>query len=194
MLLLIPYTLFGQRTISGRVIDAEDKEPIAGASVFISNTTEGIATDRDGYYRLRIPGEGAYQLTISHVGYQSVFKDIEPGRTSIKFDVALNTIELDELNVATRVRFRKGDINLFWSRILGKSPSRRTIQATNPELVYYYYNPDTRILRVTCREPLRIVNYETGYVIQYVLNPTCRICPVKPPYLSKNRSQAKTYY
>ena len=170
LLLLIPLTLSGQRTISGQIIDAEDKEPIAGASVFISNTTEGIATDKDGYYRLRIPGEGAYQLTISHVGYQSVFHDIEPGRTSVRFDAALKTIELDELTVATRVRFRQGDINLFWNIILGKTPSRRTIQATNPEVVYYYYNPETRILKVTCREPLHIINYELGYVIQYVLN------------------------
>ena len=169
LLLYIPFTLSGQRYISGQITDAEDKEPVPGASVFISNTTIGITTDAEGYYRLIIPGEGSYQLTISHVGYQSVFMEIEPGSASVKFDVALLTVELEELTVATRIRFRQRDINLFWNTILGKSPSRRTIQATNPEAVYYYYNPQTRILKVTCREPLQIINYETGYRIQYVL-------------------------
>ena len=166
---VIPFALSGQRTISGRITDAEDKEPIPGVSVFIANTTFGTATDLDGDYRLQIPREGSYMLTISHVGYQSVSMDIEPGNTSIKFDVALQSVELDELNVVKRIRFRQSDINLFWKTILGKSPSRRTIQATNPEAVYYYYNPETRILKVLCREPLQIINHETGYHIQYYL-------------------------
>jgi len=165
----VPFMLSGQRTISGYITDADDKEPVPGASVFISNTTIGTGTDANGYYQLRIPGDGSYRLTVSHVGYQAVFRDIDPGSSAIKFDVALQSIELDELTVATKVRFRQGDINLFWNKILGKNPSRRTIQATNPEAVYYYYNPDTRILKVTCREPLNIINYETGYQIQYVL-------------------------
>jgi len=159
-----------ERYISGLITDAEDGIPIPSVTVFIANTTVGTATDLKGYYRLKIPGEGSYQLTISHVGYQSVFKDIESGNASVQFDVALQSIELDEFTVATRVRFRQSDISLFWKTILGKTPSRRTIQATNPEVVYYYYNPETRILKVTCREPLQIVNHETGYQIRYVLD------------------------
>jgi len=157
------------RYISGRITDAEDKEPIPGVSVFIANTTFGITTDLDGVYRFQIPREGSYRLTISHVGYQSVFMDIEPGISAIKFDVAMQSVELDELNVVKRIRFRQSDINLFWKTILGKNPSRRTIQATNPEAAYYYYNPETRILKVLCREPLQIINHETGYQIHYVL-------------------------
>jgi len=158
------------RYISGRITDTEDKEPMPGASVFFDNTTIGTTTDANGQYRLKIPGHGNYRLTVSHVGYQSVFMDIEPGNTAIKFDIALQSTELEELTVAQKIKFRQTDINLFWRTILGKNPSRKTIQATNPEAVYYYYNPETKILKVTCREPLQIVNYETGYQIYYVLN------------------------
>jgi len=169
-LCFISFTLSAQdRYISGRITDANDGETIIGASVFLDNTTIGITTDMDGRYRLRIPVEGSYRLTVSHVGYQSVFKEIEPGRTSLIFDTALNTVELEELTVSAGVRFRRTDINLFWNKILGKNSSRKTIQATNPETVYYYYNPKTRILKVTCREPLQIINYEMGYQIQCVL-------------------------
>ena len=170
LVLFIPFTLSGQRYVSGKITDAENDDTIPAATVFISSTTTGTTTDTEGYYRLRIPGEGSYQLTVSHVGYQPVFIDIEPGNVSVKLDIALHSIELDELTVATRVRFRQRDISLFWRMIFGKDPSRRTIQATNPEAVYYYYNTETRILKVTCCEQLHIVNYETGYQIQLVLN------------------------
>ena len=161
--------LSNQRYISGRITDANDGSPIPAATVFFTNTTVGITTDLEGNYRLRIPGEGSYSMTVSHVGYQSVVYSIRPGTTSLVFDAAMQIQELDEIEVATRVQFRRRDINLFWNKILGKTPSGRTIQATNPETVYYYYNAETQILTVTCREPLQIVNYEMGYHIQYVL-------------------------
>jgi len=56
LLWLIPITLSAQRTISGRITDADDNEPIPGAAVFIANTTAGTATDADGKYSLQIPG------------------------------------------------------------------------------------------------------------------------------------------
>ena len=170
LILFFPFTLTAQRYISGQITDAENNEPVSAATVFISNTTVGTATDTEGYYRLRIPGEGSYQLTISHVGYQSVFMDIEPGNVSVKFDAALHIHELEEVAVSTRIRFRQKDINLFWKTVLGRNPSQRSIWVTNPESVYYYYNSETQNLKVTCREPLEIVNYETGYRIHYVLD------------------------
>ncbi|MDR0796542.1 MAG: carboxypeptidase-like regulatory domain-containing protein [Tannerella sp.] len=170
MLWIIPSTLLSQRYISGYITDAGNGESIPGASVFIPNTSIGITTDAEGHYRLRIPGEGSYQLTVSHVGYQTVVKDIEPGKTTVQFDIDLRSVELEEVTVSARVRFRRTDINLFWRTILGKNPSKRTILSTNAEKVFYYYNSETRILKVTCHEPLQIVNYETGYHIQYVLD------------------------
>jgi len=166
---VIPFALSAQRSISGRINDAADGDPVPGASVFLSGTTIGTTTDAEGFYRLGIPGAGSYQLTISHVGYQSVIRDIEPGSISVEFNAALKINELEEVVKSAGIRFRQRDISLFWRTILGKNPSRRTIQATNAQAVYYYYNSETKVLKVTCRDPLKIVNYETGYQIQYIL-------------------------
>jgi len=158
------------RFVSGCITDAEDGDPVPAVAVFFTNTTVGTTTDMEGNYRLRIPGEGSYSLTVSHVGYQSVVKEIDPESSAVVFNVALKILELDEVKVSAGIRFRQRDINLFWSNILGKKPSTRTIQATNAEKVYYYFNPDTKILKVTCREPLEIINYETGFQIQCMLD------------------------
>ena len=107
-----------ERYISGRITDAGDGSPIPAATVFFTNTTVGITTDSEGNYRLRIPGEGSYRLTISHVGYKSVVEDIEPGRASVVFNATLQIQELDEVKVAAGIRFRQKDIKLFWSKIL----------------------------------------------------------------------------
>ncbi len=161
--------IYCQRIVSGQISDSENNKPIPGASVFITNTTVGITTDIKGNYRLRIPGEGSYTLVVSHVGYQSVVTDIKPESSSMVFNVAMKIKEFDDVVVSAGIRFRRNDINLFWRTILGINPSPKTIQATNPEVVYYYYNPETKILKVTCREPLQIINYQTGYQINYVL-------------------------
>ena len=169
LLWLVPLTLFSQRYVSGRVTCAEDGEPISGISVFFNGTTVGIPTDSAGYYRLRIPGTGSYKLAVSHAGYQPFSTDIEPGLQSVVLNVAMDIRELEEVTVAKTVKFRKEDIELFWKTILGKKPAKNTIFTTNPETVYYYYNSETRILTVTCRVPLQIINLETGYQIEFIL-------------------------
>ena len=167
---LFSSAIFGQRTISGRITDAADGDPVPSVAVFIANTTVGTTTDIEGNYRLNIPGEGSYRLAIQHVGYKPVFKDIEPGNISLVENIALEYNEMDEVMVRAKVRFRQKDINLFWNTILGRLPSKKTIYALNSETVYYYYNQATNSLKVTCREPLQIINNETGYLIQFVLD------------------------
>ena len=172
ILLFLPLALTAQRNVTGKITEAENNAPVVGASVFISNTTIGAFTDDKGNYKLQLPEGGAYRLTVSYIGYQSVFKDIEPGKASVEFNAALpvQEKELSEVTVTAKAKYRQGDIRLFWKTILGVNPSSKTIEVTNPEAVYYYYNPETQVLKVTCREPLKLVNYETGYRIQYVLN------------------------
>jgi len=52
---------------------------------------------------------------------------------------------------------------------LGEKPSKKGMEVINAEKVFFYLNNDS-ILKVTCSEPLEIVNHHTGYHIQYVLD------------------------
>ena len=52
--------------VRGMVIDAENKEPVIGAGVFIDGTNKGIATDIDGQFALKVPS--ATLLVISYIG------------------------------------------------------------------------------------------------------------------------------
>jgi len=60
--------------ISGRIIDAESGEPLPGANVVIEGTTQGGATDTDGYYFIINVRPSVYTLKATMMGYQTLTK------------------------------------------------------------------------------------------------------------------------
>ena len=52
--------------VRGMVIDAEDKEPVIGAAVFIDGTKKGVVTNVDGQFALKLPPDTS--LVISYIG------------------------------------------------------------------------------------------------------------------------------
>ena len=67
---LLSSAVFGQFTITGKVVDSTSKEPLYGASVFCQNTTSGTITNKEGEFSLRL-NPGGYELIVSFTGYQN---------------------------------------------------------------------------------------------------------------------------
>ena len=58
-----------EKSISGTVSDASTKEQLIGVTVQVEGTTNGVATDIDGKFTLKVtPGQ---KLLFSFVGYDS---------------------------------------------------------------------------------------------------------------------------
>ncbi len=68
MLCLSLPALAQDKTVTGKVTDAKDGTPLAGASVIITGTNRGTTTKADGSFSLTISGT-AVTLTVSSVGY-----------------------------------------------------------------------------------------------------------------------------
>ena len=91
-------TMFGQaREITGKVVSADDGEPLPGVSVAVSGTSIGTITDVDGNYQINVP-QDAGMLIFSFVGLQS--QELEIG-TNMVIDVVMeqDLMELDEVVV-----------------------------------------------------------------------------------------------
>src|SRR5437773_4187788 len=72
-LILLTFNLpgvFGQFTVTGKVIDSASMEPLYGASVFCQNTTSGTTTNKQGEFSLPLKS-GGYELIVSYTGYQT---------------------------------------------------------------------------------------------------------------------------
>src|SRR5512137_376247 len=71
ILLLIMYQGNGysqERTISGTVTDATTGEPLPGVNIVVDGTTQGMVTDMDGKYSIKVANSDAV-LVFSMVGY-----------------------------------------------------------------------------------------------------------------------------
>ncbi|HHS95328.1 MAG TPA: TonB-dependent receptor [Phaeodactylibacter sp.] len=70
-----------QYTISGRITDADTKEPLIGATIMTQDAT-GAVTDFEGNYSLTLP-KGEYLLTVSYVSYstQEIAIDLSADQT-----------------------------------------------------------------------------------------------------------------
>ncbi len=71
--------MFGQQ-VSGYVRDADNREPIPFASVWIKGTLQGMMTDEDG--RFSLPVAGGDTLVVSSVGYLPKEVPISRGRNN----------------------------------------------------------------------------------------------------------------
>jgi CarboxypepD_reg-like domain/TonB-dependent Receptor Plug Domain len=59
----------GVGKISGKVVDADTREPLIGANIILLNTNLGAATDIDGNYFILNVTPGTYDVKFSYVGY-----------------------------------------------------------------------------------------------------------------------------
>src|SRR3954470_19275331 len=68
-IILLPVSLYAQtKTISGKVTDTKGN-PLASASVFVTNTTQGTATDNEGKFKVTVP-ENSF-IVVSALGFKS---------------------------------------------------------------------------------------------------------------------------
>ncbi len=90
-------TLAASGKIVGQVVSAETGDPVLGASVYITNTTMGAATDLDGKYSINSVPEGTYTLMISSVGFTKleITEVTVSADETVKLDVALETKMLE---------------------------------------------------------------------------------------------------
>ena len=65
--LLISTSAFGQITVSGKVISLDDRDELIGVSVMETSTNNGVITDIDGKFSLKVRSESSI-LTFSYVG------------------------------------------------------------------------------------------------------------------------------
>lgn len=85
------------RTLTGKVTDVANNEPIIGATVFIKGTTTSTITDIDGNFSLNIPVD-AETLTVSFIGMET--QDVEiAGRQTVAVQLAETVRKLDEVIV-----------------------------------------------------------------------------------------------
>ena len=58
-------------TLSGKVTN-ENQEPLVGATVLVKETKQGVSTDFDGNFNLKL-STGTYKIEVSYVGFKTAY-------------------------------------------------------------------------------------------------------------------------
>jgi TonB-linked SusC/RagA family outer membrane protein len=99
------------RLLQGKVITADDQQPLPGASVLVKGTTRGTTTDAQGTFRLSVPDNAT--VVISGIGYAS--QEIAVGSQSyLNVTLQLDVQQLNEV-VVTALGISKAKKDLTYA-------------------------------------------------------------------------------
>ncbi|WP_396210206.1 TonB-dependent receptor [Flavobacterium sp.] len=108
-------TMFSQSKVTGTVTDGELKQPLAGASVVIKGTTNGVATDFDGKFELTTTQKSG-EIVISFLGFET---------KTIKFTVTGESTNVGTVSISTNVS-ELDDVVVIGKGIMDVAKDRKT--------------------------------------------------------------------
>ncbi len=173
LLTICSFISYAQFAVSGKIVDAENKEPLNSASVYCQNTTIGTTTNKEGEFSLQLKS-GGYELIISYTGYQTKqvqithsdnrIADIE----MIKEEKSLGEVIIKSSNEVKDGWEKYG--KFFIEHFIGNTPNAAKTTLLNPEVLKFYLLKKSNKLRVLATDALQIENKALGYNLRYQLD------------------------
>ncbi|MBD3275487.1 MAG: hypothetical protein GF372_09265 [Candidatus Marinimicrobia bacterium] len=164
---IFPSESTGQNTVRGYVLDDSTGLTLAGANVFLNNTTLGSATNEQGYFEITNIPPGRYDLVASYIGYELQTRSLvlEAQDTLRRnFSLEPSPFQGDEVVVEEEYpKRRKRQIQRFREIFLGETRLARFCSIQNPEVLIFMLDDFRGGLHVYTREPLIIINDGLGY-------------------------------
>ncbi|MFT6844226.1 MAG: hypothetical protein ACJAUV_000400 [Flavobacteriales bacterium] len=110
-------------TIRGFVYDQETGEPVIFTNVFLEGTSQGAATDVNGYYSITKVENGTYQLTCSSLGFAKTQKEVTVKNGQIitaKLYLEKASFEMQEVIVSAEKRESMTQVQMSVAKITPK--------------------------------------------------------------------------
>ncbi len=175
--LLFPLVIIAQGnklTIKGRVLDKESGAPLEYVNVFLSNTTIGTSTDKNGQFIINNVPFGSYNIIFSYVGYEiqnRSFYSYNPG--TLNFNISLNpkTITLNQINVTGNIpEDWKNNLKIFTKVFIGETENSNETKILNPEVLNFIINKKADIFKAYTDSTIEIENKSLGYKLHIILD------------------------
>lgn len=167
--LIFVNTIYSQN-IQGRIIDANTKEPIEGASVYFDNTTIGCISNNIGEFEIPFNESINTPLVISFIGYKKQVVTDYNLETNLKIKLEEELSTLNEVVIDSKDSWsRKKKLEQFKLQFLGFSSNSLSCKIRNEDDIILRYLEADNILVASARRPIKIYNKNLGYEIEYDL-------------------------
>jgi iron complex outermembrane receptor protein len=123
LLLTVPLLLHPQiqaQTVTGRVLDAQTKEPLQGAAIRQLGTTRGVVSKNDGSFTLALSDSGEEALRITFLGFKEKEVDVSRDKKDLQIymypetyigdDIFVRAIRVDETSPITYTNVEREEI------------------------------------------------------------------------------------
>jgi len=170
--LFFPFAVLAQSgVISGVVTSADSKKTLPRASVFLSNSAVGSATNEEGRFMLSGIRPGQYTLVVSILGFEQYTKTILVGREPVKLDIELTPkpLMLREVVISSSADWKK-NYEAFRKEFIGSDENAKECTIINPHVLNLTYNPTKQVLHADADEFLVVENKALGYRVKFLLN------------------------
>ena len=161
-------TAHAQGRLSGVVQDSTTHEPLAFASVFLTNTTLGVTTTEQGQFEFpRVPA-GTYDVVSSYVGYRLVKQSVTVGAAPQQLTLILAATgnQLGEVLVKPAPN-KPEDFQKFTDLFLGQTAFSEQCHISNPDQVRVFFDDSTKEIMARAREFVQVDNDALGYRLKY---------------------------
>ena len=102
--LFLPFVAMAQRTLTGKVTDVNNGQPLVGATLFWKNTTAGATSTADGSYSIKRV-HGFNTLVVDYLGYDLLEIEVEEkGVTTLNIELTPSAVDIDEVVVEGQQR------------------------------------------------------------------------------------------
>jgi hypothetical protein len=158
--------------IRGKVLDMETKIPITYATAYFSGTYIAAYTDAKGVFELNNTKNITMPLTVSALGYYSVYvPDYSTGKEIIVY-LTPKVFEINEVvvNAKLNTKIRRENLDIFRREFLGTTPNAKDCAISNEDDIRFISSPDNDTIKAFSLKPIFVVNKALGYRVTYYLN------------------------
>lgn len=161
---------YSQQLIKGKVIDAESRSVIAGASIYINNSSLGTSSNKEGAFSLNT-SNNIFELVITNMGYDKQIIQVQlPLEKELLIQLKQKSTAIEEVVVRNYLKDGwKEWGNFFVENLIGIGDFADECEILNPEVVKFHFNKKENVLVAVCTEPIIIRNKALGYELTYDL-------------------------
>jgi len=124
MLMLLPFALFAQQTIKGKVLDKTTKQPLPGVDIVIKGSKVGTTTNFNGTFTLNSKEKNA-TLVISYLGYKTL--EVPPSQNFMTINLEQSAQSLNEVVVIGYGQTTKKDATGSIEKVTAKNFNKGAI-------------------------------------------------------------------
>ncbi|MBD2700932.1 TonB-dependent receptor [Spirosoma sp. BT702] len=99
--MLVPYLVSAQATLTGKITDKTNQQPIIGATIYFPGLQKGTSTDTLGQYQLADLPAGSHKVDIRFLGFKNQLRTVRllTGTTTVDFALEPDATQLQEVVV-----------------------------------------------------------------------------------------------